>query len=72
MEGGFVILMIGIYTGISFVFGTVVGWIGKANSPKGHPVEWYTYMKNNGCPPPSPSDLRQLEVEKYLGSWNKS
>ena len=62
--------MIGVYTGISFVFGTVVGWIGKVILRKGYPVEWYTYMENNGCPPPTYSDFRQLDIEKYLGLWH--
>jgi hypothetical protein len=62
--------MIGVYTGISFVFGTVVGWIGKVILRKGHPVEWYTYMENNGCPPPTYSDFSQLDIEKYLGLWH--
>ena len=54
MEGGFVIVMMGIYNSMGSAIGTIIGFMGKVNlSNKGHSREYYMFIENNGCPPPS-------------------
>jgi len=54
LEGGFVIVIMGIYNSIVTAIGTLIAWLGKINlSGRGHSKEYHMYMENNGCPPPS-------------------
>jgi len=46
--------MMGIYNSIGTSIGTLMSLIGKVNlSNRGHSREYYIYLENNGCPPPS-------------------
>ena len=46
--------MIGIWISIGIGIGTIIAVVMAFNaSSRGHSVEYYTYVENNGCPPPS-------------------
>jgi len=59
--------MIGIYVGLGIGVGTLVAlFIGLNSNQKGHSIGYYTYLANNGCPPPSINDHLTESMLKYL------